>query len=91
MWLALQHESPEDYVFATGEPNSLETVVEKAFKCIGLSWQRYVVQDESLYRPSEIKCIYGDPTKIKNLLGWDPEYRLEDVIEMMVDHRKKSK
>ena len=28
--------------------------------------------------------LVGDPTKAKNLLGWQPKYSLEDIIEEMV-------
>jgi GDPmannose 4,6-dehydratase len=84
MWLTLQHESADDYIFATGEPNSLETFVSTVFECYNLHWQNHVIQEEGLYRPSELNCIYGNPAKIKTVLGWEPEFRMSDVAKMMV-------
>ena len=35
------------------------------------------------YRPTEVEQLLGDPTKAKELLGWEPEYSFEDLVEDM--------
>ncbi|HPU57639.1 MAG TPA: GDP-mannose 4,6-dehydratase, partial [Verrucomicrobiota bacterium] len=40
MWLALQHDTPGDYVFATGQLHSVQDVVEIAFDVVGLDWKQ---------------------------------------------------
>ena len=53
MWLALQHTTPEDFVFATGKLHRVQDVVELAFKAAGLDWQKYVRQEKQFFRPAE--------------------------------------
>ena len=36
MWLSLQQEKSDDYVFATGESHSVKELIEEAFKVIGI-------------------------------------------------------
>ena len=41
MWLMLQHETPEDFVIATGEQHTVRDFTERAFKAVGidLRWE----------------------------------------------------
>ncbi len=36
MWLSLQQDKPDDYVFATGESHTVKELIETAFKVIGI-------------------------------------------------------
>src|SRR5206468_903529 len=72
MWLMLQQERAEDYVVATGETHTVRDLVQTAFACVDLDWQRYVVQDPTLIRPAEVDLLIGDATKARQQLGWKP-------------------
>jgi GDPmannose 4,6-dehydratase len=85
MWLMLQQDEPSDYVVATGEPHSVREFVEVAFGHAGLEWQQYVVQDQRFMRPAEVDQLIGDPTKVKQQLGWEPRTSFRELVEMMVD------
>ena len=37
MWLVLQHDTPEDFVLATGETHSVREFVERAFKTVHIT------------------------------------------------------
>jgi GDPmannose 4,6-dehydratase len=51
MWLMLQQDQPDDYVIATGQTNSIEDLVERAFAEVGITdWQSYVRQDPKFFR-----------------------------------------
>src|SRR5258705_691832 len=54
MWLMLQQPSPDDYVVATGEMHSVREFVDLAFRIVGLDYEKYLVIDKDLYRPSEV-------------------------------------
>lgn len=84
MYLMLQQETPEDYVIATGETNSLETFVMIVFDELGLNWQDHVMVDKSLFRPSEIAVGRGRPYKACAKLGWQGKFRLRDVVKGML-------
>ncbi|MCW3095626.1 MAG: gmd [Chthonomonadaceae bacterium] len=85
MWLMLQQDTPDDYVVATGETQTVQALVEVAFERLGLEWQKYVVQDPAFYRPAEVDLLVGDPSKAEAKLGWKPKVTFRQLVEMMVD------
>ena len=39
------------------------------------------------YRPTDVVNLFGDPTKAKNKLGWNPQSTtFEELVKIMVDH-----
>ena len=43
--------------------------------------------DERFYRPTDVVDLWGDPTKAKNELGWDPlETSYEELVRIMAEH-----
>ena len=36
------------------------------------------------FRPSEVELLLGDPTKIKDILGWTPKYNVQSLCSEMV-------
>ncbi len=85
MWLMLQQSEPDDYVIATGETHSVREFVSLAFDLVGLDWEKYVVVNPSLYRPSEVHLLCGDATKAYKTLGWQPKVCFTDLAKIMVD------
>ena len=85
MWMMLQHDSPQDFVIATGVAHSVREVVEIAFARVGLEWRKYVKEDPGLLRPADVDELLGDPTKAHRELGWKPRTDFKALIEMMVD------
>ena len=102
MWLMLQHDTPEDFVIATGEQHSVREFTERAFHEVGidLRWEgegveergidiatgRVLVEvDPKYFRPAEVETLLGDPTKAKELLGWNPsKTTFEELVRIMV-------
>jgi len=37
------------------------------------------------YRPAEVELLIGDPSRAKNILGWEPNTTLEELCHMMVE------
>jgi GDPmannose 4,6-dehydratase len=85
MWLMLQQDEPADFVIATGQPHSLEEFVETAFSILGLNWRDYVKVDPSLLRPIDIEVGWGNPAKARNKLRWQAQYKMYDVVKMMIE------
>ncbi|MDJ0734436.1 MAG: GDP-mannose 4,6-dehydratase [Nostocaceae cyanobacterium] len=88
MYLMLQQEQPEDYVIATGETSKLADFVAETFACLGLDWQEYVTVDSSLLRPTDIAVGRANPGKAKANLGWEAQYKMKDVVRMMVEAKQ---
>src|SRR5258705_4136915 len=84
MHLMLQQPEPDDYVVASGESHSVRDFCELAFGEVGLDYQKYVMIDERFYRPAEVDQLIGDSTKARKVLGWQPEYTLQQLVDEMV-------
>jgi len=83
MWLTLQQEVPEDFVFATGQPHTVQDLVEQAFAAVSLDWRQYVRQDPRFLRRAEPTQLLGNPAKAQRLLGWRAENSFENLIQEM--------
>ncbi len=78
MWMILQHDTPEDFVIATGEQHTVRDFTEKAFAVNGITirWEDKGI-DEKGYDAETGKmlvCVnpqWFRPTDVDNLLG-DP-------------------
>ena len=104
MWLMLQHDTPEDFVIATGIQHSVRALCTLAFEEVGitLKWEGqgvkekgvcvatgnvYIEVDPKYYRPAEVETLLGDPTKAREVLGWNPnETSFEELVKIMVKH-----
>lgn len=113
MWLILQHETPQDFVIATGVQHTVREFATLAFHHAGieLKWEgeginekgivvsvvntdnqhligkTIVAVSENFYRPTDVINLWGDPTKAKNELGWNPmTTTFEQLVELMVRH-----
>lgn len=85
MWLMLQHAEPDDFVIATGEMHTVRELVEVAFACVDLEWQKYVEIDPKLLRPAEVELLCGDASKARRALRWTPDVHFRQLVEMMVE------
>lgn len=85
MWQALQHDTPEDFVFATGKLHSVRDILDIAFHSVGLDWQAYVRTEQSLLRASEPYNLVGNPTKAQRVLGWAPQSTFAQLIQEMTE------
>ena len=85
MWLALQHATPEDFVFATGQLHSVQDIVQIAFNAVELDWRKHVKQDPRLMRSAEPTRLVGNADKARRLLGWEPLKSFSDVIIEMTE------
>ena len=83
MWLTLQHDTPEDFVFATGVLHSVQDIVEEAFNAVGLEWKTYVRQGERFMRRAEPHRLVGNPAKARSLLQWNPQPSFDALIQEM--------
>jgi len=85
MWMMLQQDTPDDFVIATGETHTVREFCEAAFARVGLDYRNHVEIDPAFYRPAEVDILLGDPSKAKEILGWEPEVKFEALVNMMVD------
>ena len=85
MWLMLQHETPDDYVVATGTDYTVKDFLQLSFEHVGLDWEKYVRFDERYLRPTEVDALVGDSTRAREALGWVPKVLTPELARIMVD------
>ena len=104
MWMILQHDTPEDFVIATGEQHTVRDFTEKAFAANGieLRWEgeglnekgydkatgkMLVCVNPAWFRPTDVDNLWGDPTKAKTVLGWNPQKTsYAELVRIMAEH-----
>ena len=87
MWLMLQHDTPDDFVCATGKSHSVRELCDFVFTLLDLDYREYVTVSPEYYRPTELNDLKGDCSKLRKVLEWEPEYNFESMIEEMVEAR----
>ena len=104
MWMIMQHETPEDFVIATGEQHTVRDFTEKAFAANGITirWEGTGLEEKGYdaetgkmlvcvnpewFRPTDVDNLWGDPTKAKTVLGWNPQKTTyAELVEIMAKH-----
>ena len=78
MWLMLQHDTPEDFVIATGEQHSVREFTERAFSEVGINlrWEGEGINERGIDTATgrvlvEVDPKYFRPAEVETLLG-DP-------------------
>lgn len=85
MWMMLQHHEPDDYVVATGREVTVRELVRYVFEALGLGdYQQYVRQNPRYMRPYELVHLQGRAEKATRVLGWQPRYTFEMLIDEMI-------
>ena len=85
MWRMLQHDTPADYVIATGTSYSVRDFVALSFEHVGLDWEKYVDHDQRYERPTEVDSLIGDASKATTELGWKAQVHVPELVRIMVD------
>lgn len=104
MWLILQHDTPEDFVIATGVQHSVREFATLAFHYAGIEieWTGSGLDEKGIdkatgkvivevspdfYRPTDVVNLWGDPTKAKTELGWNPtKTSFNELVKLMSKH-----
>lgn len=103
----IEHDTPDDFVIATGECHSNREFIEEACKYIGvdIEWkgegtneigidkntnQVVIKVDSKYFRPAEVDLLLGDPTKAKEILGWESNVKFKELVGIMMKHDLKN-
>jgi GDPmannose 4,6-dehydratase len=84
MWQMLQVDPVDDFVLATGEPHTVEELVQLAFAALDLKWRDFVKFDSGLVTQVEPVAPCGNPAKAKRVLGWRNEVPFPEIVARLV-------
>ena len=85
MHMIINHNTPEEFIVATGETHSVRDLCKTVFDKMGLDYRDYIVQNPKFMRPEELKYLKGDPSKARSVLGWEPDYTFSSMIDEMIE------
>lgn len=74
-------EQPDDYVFGTGLPNSIEEFVALAYAKCGLDYSKYLTIKHNLIRPVDIPYLVGNSDKMYKVFGFKPKVLLDELLD----------
>ena len=85
MWLMLQESSPRDFIIGSGVTKSLRDFVMLTFKYFQLDYKKYVIYDESSIRPNELSYNSCNPKLAKEILGWEANVKMPDLVNLLCE------
>jgi GDPmannose 4,6-dehydratase len=87
MWLMLQYGTADDFVVCSGQSLRLMDLVEYVFKQLNISLKKIKINQE-LFRPTEIKDIYGSSEKAKRLLNWEYNISFYNILDKLIEEEQ---
>jgi len=85
MWRMLQHETPMDFVLATGQAATIRDFLSTSFAHADLDWEEHVEFDPRYLRPTEVDSLIGDASKAQSELGWAAKTDSTELAKLMVN------
>ena len=68
---------------AAGQGAEIICFAELAFEAVGLNFRDYLVRDPQFMRPAEVDELVGDPSKAKEVMGWEAETSFEELVRTL--------
>jgi len=68
------------------QTHSIREMCKFVFKYLNMDYEKHIVQNPKFLRPEELPYLRGDSTKIRQTLGWEPEYTFETLMAEMIDY-----
>lgn len=84
VYLQSQLSAPDDFIFCTGKKFSVQEVLSVAFENTRLQMEQHIRINNLRVRNYEPMTSYGDPTKAKEVLGWEPKTYCTDLINKLI-------
>ncbi len=85
MHMIVNYERPDEWIVSTGETHSVRDLCKYVFDKLGMDYKDYIVQNPIYMRPEELNYLKGDSTRTREVLGWEPEYTFETLMDDMID------
>lgn len=84
MWMMLQYKEGDDFIISSGKSVFLRDIVKYVFKKCGIPENKIII-NQSLFRPTEIKDIYGTNQKARELLNWNYDMDFFNVLDKLLE------
>lgn len=81
----LQNFQPDDFVISSGIKHSVKEFVQITFGYLGMDWEKFVIEDNSLLKGASRLSKLGDNQKLVSMTGWKPTVKFEKLVKIMVE------
>jgi GDPmannose 4,6-dehydratase len=78
-------ENPADFVLATGKLSSVADMAHAALTSIGAPHSALRVKEATVQRPNDAEHPWGDISRARKLLDWQPRLDPQEFIPLMVE------
>lgn len=89
MWLSLQQDKADDYLICSGKSVYLREIINYTFDFLKIDKNK-LIEDPELFRPTDIKDMYGDNSKAKAKLRWEYDKSFFDVLDILIEEETKN-
>ena len=81
----LNHHISDDFIISSGVKHTVQDFVRITFDFLGIDWNKYVVEDRSLFKRASKFSTLGDNRKLASLTGWKQTMDFEGLVRIMVE------
>ena len=86
MFLMLQNSQATDYVISSGNVYKIKDIIKIAFDYVNLDYKNFLKINPNFIRPSPKIQLFGDNSKIKKDLNWQPQTDIKKIIYEMIEN-----
>ncbi len=86
MFLMLQSSQATDYVISSGNVYKIKDILKSAFEYVNLDYKNFLKINPNFIRPSPKVQLFGDNSKIKKELNWQPQTDIKKIIYEMIEN-----
>lgn len=86
IFLMLQNSQALDYVISSGNIYRVKDILKIAFDYVNLDYKKFIKINPDFIRPSPKIQLFGDNSKIKKDLNWQPQTNIKKIIYEMIEN-----
>ena len=81
MYLSLQHSSPGDYIFASGEGHTVREFGQKVCQHFNVNYHDAIIEHAISPRPWDVGYLCGNSSLTEDILGWKRTYNFDQLVQ----------
>ena len=86
MFLMIQNSRAVDYIISSGNVYKIKDIIKIAFDYVNLDYKKFIKINPKFIRPSPQIQLFGDNSKIKKELNWQPQTDIKKIIYEMIEN-----
>ena len=86
MFLMLQNSQATDYIISSGNVYKIKDIIKIAFDYVNLDYKNFIKINPKFIRPSPKIQLFGNNSKIKKDLNWQPQTDIKKIIYEMIEN-----